>query len=89
MNIRIASGPIERFLRSRGFAAITLPPWGVFVLAERLGDTGLLAHEAVHWEQYKERGVFGFYGWYLWNQAKYGYKDNPAEREARDKSGTA
>lgn len=87
--IKPASGAIERYLRAKGFGAITLPPFGIFILPERMGEAGLIAHESVHWEQYQRMGAWKFYTTYLKNQAQYGYRDNPMEVEARDKSGIA
>lgn len=88
MDIRLARGAIRWFLRLAGYSAVTLPPVGVFVLAERANDGGLLAHEAVHWEQYRRMGAVRFYAAYLWGLVRHGYRDHPMEREARERSGS-
>lgn len=88
MRILPAKGAIARFLRSRDLGAITLPPRGVYVLAERINDVGLIAHETVHWEQYERMGSVRFYATYLWGLLRHGYSaEHPMEREARDKTG--
>lgn len=80
--------------------AITLPPFGVWVWAERyikLYDEDkdkLLRHEAVHWLQYQRNGFFKtylLYGWYWIRYSAFrgreGYLRNPLEIEARQRSG--
>lgn len=89
MIVKPATGLIESFLRSNGYGAITLPPRGIYVLPERMGELGLIAHETVHWEQYERMGMVKFYSAYLRHTLANGYKGNPMEQEARDKSGTA
>ena len=85
--IKAASGVVEKFLRSNGYGGITLPPRGIFILAERMGEAGLIAHETVHWDQDQRMGLFKFYSTYFRETLKHGYKDNAMEVEARDKSG--
>ena len=63
---------------------ITLPPFGIFVLAERINDLRLRRHEECHWKQYQRMGFWGFYLKYLWYSARYGYRNNPLEIEARE-----
>lgn len=83
--ICIARGPIRWILRSRGFAGVTLPPFGIFIIEERLTDDALIRHEKVHWAQYQRMGFFRFYLTYLWQVLRYGYRDAPMEVEARQK----
>jgi hypothetical protein len=83
--ICIARGPIRWILRSRGFAGVTLPPFGIFIIEERLTDDALIQHEKVHWAQYQRMGFFRFYLTYLWQVLRYGYRDAPMEVEARQK----
>lgn len=85
--IKPASGAVEKYLRSKGFGAITLPPFGIYILPERINEPGLIAHETVHWEQYQRMGWWKFYTTYLRGMAQYGYDEHPMEREAREKSG--
>jgi hypothetical protein len=66
-----------------GYAGITLPPFGVYILSERLSDQRLVRHEAVHWDQAERMGVVTFYVRYLWLLARHGYQNHPMEIEAR------
>ena len=81
--ICIARGPIRWILRWRGFAGVTLPPFGIFIIEERLTDDALIQHEKVHWAQYQRMGFFRFYATYVWQVLRYGYHNAPMEREAR------
>jgi len=74
---------IRKYLLSKGFGAITLPPFGIYALAERVNEERLAKHEGQHWKQYEQYGLIGFYAKYLYYQMKYGYHDNPMEVEAR------
>lgn len=69
--------------------AITLPPVVVLIREER-DSPGLRRHERVHWRQYEERGLLGFYVGYVWHWARVGfsYERHPWEIEARRISGT-
>ncbi len=83
MNIKPAKGPVRWWLKLTGFAGITLPPFGIYILAERLTDFDLIRHERVHWAQYQRMGAIKFYLTYLWQMLRYGYWNSPMEREAR------
>jgi hypothetical protein len=83
----IAFGILEWYLRRAGFRAITLPPWGIYMLPESLDDLGLREHEMVHWRQAQRWGVLRFYCLYMWYQIRHGYEHNPFEIEAREISG--
>lgn len=72
------------WLRKIGMGAITLPPFGIYAIPERLNEERLARHENAHWEQYKRMGFLGFYAAYLWYSLRYGYWDNPMEIEARE-----
>ncbi len=74
---------IRWFLRATGFAGITLPPLGIFILAERLGEDRLVRHEQAHWAQAQRMGVMRWYLTYIWYTIRYGYRNNPMEIEAR------
>lgn len=73
----------------RRFAAIALPPIGVFVRApwwwsvSEEEQNRLIAHETIHWQQYEQRGVFRYYWDYLVGWLRYGYRNHPMEIEAR------
>lgn len=51
---------------------------------EFLEDEALLRHEVCHVLQWKRLGYMGFLFFYLWWSIRYGYYQNPLEREARD-----
>jgi hypothetical protein len=74
---------IRWFLRATGYGGITLPPLGIFILAERLGEERLVRHEQRHWLQYQMLGARRFYLRYIWYTIRYGYQNNPMEVEAR------
>jgi hypothetical protein len=73
-----ASGGLARFLRWRGFAAITL---GHVIVANRRMSDGLLAHELQHVAQHERWGPL-YYPAYLLGSIR-GYRRNPFERAAR------
>jgi Domain of unknown function (DUF4157) len=72
-----ASGGLARFLRWRGFAAITL---GHVIVANRPLDDRLLAHELEHVAQHERWGPL-YYPAYLLGSV-LGYRRNPFERAA-------
>jgi hypothetical protein len=73
-----ASGGLARFLRWRGFAAITL---GHVIVTNRRASDGLLAHELEHVAQAERWGPL-YYPAYLLGSLR-GYRRNPFERAAR------
>jgi hypothetical protein len=74
---------LARILRWCGFRAITLPPLGIYALPECCGDARIARHEAKHWEQYQRMGAIRFYVTYLYQCARFGYRNAPMELEAR------
>lgn len=74
---------IRWFLRTFGYGGITLPPFGIYILAERLSSEQLVRHEQAHWQQYERKGCLGFYVTYIWYTIRHGYWNNPMEIEAR------
>jgi hypothetical protein len=72
-----ASGGLGRFLRWRGFTAITL---GHVIVANRPLSDGLLAHELEHVAQHERWGPL-YYPAYLLGSIR-GYRRNPFERAA-------
>ena len=72
-----AGGGLARFLRWRGFAAITL---GHVIVANRPLSDGLLAHELEHVAQHERWGPL-YYPAYLLGSV-LGYRRNPFERAA-------
>ena len=81
--IKPAPHLIRWFLKTFGYGGITLPPFGIYILAERLDEEELVRHEQVHWSQYERMGFVRFYVTYLWYNLRYGYHNNPMERHAR------
>ena len=79
MKVKEARGVTDWFLRRISRWAICLPPFGVYVLPERLTDVFLLAHERIHWEQAQKLGAVRFYVKYLWLLIRYGYHKHPME----------
>jgi hypothetical protein len=72
-----AGGALARFLRWRGFAAITL---GHVIVANRPLDDRVLAHELEHVAQHERWGPL-YYPAYLLGSV-LGYRRNPFERAA-------
>jgi hypothetical protein len=83
MRPKSAPALVRWWLKLTNFHGITLPPFGIFILAERLADDRLIRHEQVHWAQYQRMGAIRFYATYLWQLLRYGYHNAPMEREAR------
>jgi Domain of unknown function (DUF4157) len=73
-----AKGGLARFLRWRGFAAITL---GHVIVTNRRASDGLLAHELEHVAQAERWGPLYFPAYLL--GCVRGYRRNPFERAAR------
>jgi len=80
---KVAKHVIRWFLKTTGFAGITLPPLGVYIIAERMDDVQLARHEQRHWAQAREMGVLRWYAVYAWYSIRYGYRNNPLEVDAR------
>ena len=74
---------VRLFLRATGYAGICLPPFGIFILPERLEDPALVEHERCHWRQAERMGTARWAITYLWYNLRYGYRGNPLEKEAR------
>ncbi len=74
---------IRWFLRTFGYGGITLPPLGIFILAERINEAPLIRHELAHWAQYQRMGFFRFTWAYLTGLIRHGYRNHPMEIEAR------
>ena len=81
---RPAPHVIRWFLRTFRYGGITLPPFAIFILAERIHEAPLIRHEQCHWQQAQRMGVLRFYTAYLWGLVRHGYKNHPLEREARE-----
>lgn len=69
------------------YNAVTVPPFGIFILKSEKGNCALLQHELIHWRQYQQEGLLPFiYNYYRENQMS-GYENNKYEIEARIESG--
>ena len=70
--------------------ATTIPPFGIYIeekyIDEGDGKGSILAHERIHWLQYQERGLWGFYGTYLSGWLKHGRLYNELEYDARNRN---
>jgi len=66
------------------FTGITLYPF-IVISRESPDLNKTFRHELIHWIQFKELYVFGFYALYLWYWIRYGsYGKIPFERECYD-----
>jgi len=83
VRIRQATGLIAWCLRRAGRWGICLPPRAIYVLPEHYENRELLRHEGRHWLQYERMGLLKFYAAYAWYHLRYGYDNNPLERDAR------
>lgn len=84
MTPRPAPHIVRWFLRTFAYGGITLPPLGIYILAERINEAPLVRHELAHWAQYERKGALGFYTSYLWGLVRHGYRNHPMEIEARE-----
>ena len=82
--IKPAKHVVRWFLKTTKFGGVTIPPFGIYILEERINEPDLRRHESVHWGQYKRMGLVMFYIKYFYYSIRYGYTNNPMEIEARD-----
>jgi hypothetical protein len=79
----VAYWPISWFLRRNQFWAIPNPfTRTVYCLPQHIDDPVMRGHEMVHFEQMDREGTIRFCVKYLWFAWRYGYHDNPLEKEA-------
>lgn len=79
----VAPRHIAWFLRRMQFWAIPNPfTRTVYCLPQHIDDPVMRGHELVHFEQMDREGTLRFCVKYLWYAARYGYWNNPYEREA-------
>lgn len=83
MTTRPAPHIVRWVLKTFGFGGITLPPLGIYILAERINEERLIRHEQAHWRQYERMGFFRFTWGYLTGLIRHGYWNHPLEIEAR------
>lgn len=83
MKIKTAKGVIALYLRLCGFRGWASFWDTIYLMPGSESDAGLIRHEAKHLEQIKRDGRLVFAVRYLYWLARYGYKNNPYEIEAR------
>jgi hypothetical protein len=66
-----------------GYNAMTIPPWGIYIVKSQANNKELIKHELIHWMQYQKLGLFGYYSRYFSELKCYGYDGMPMEIEAR------
>ena len=65
------------------YNALTLPPFGIFILESEKQNKHLLQHELIHWEQYNKMGLVNWLLNFSSELNKFGYDKAPMEIEAR------
>ncbi len=73
---------IIRRLTPAWVKGVTIPPFGIYIKKDYLNDARLIAHEKIHWRQYKEMGLIKFWWKYWVGLLQYGYTQHPMEIEA-------
>jgi len=54
---RPARHVVRFFLETTGYSGICLPPFGIFILPDRLMQRSLVLHEQCHWHQAERMGL--------------------------------
>lgn len=81
---RLPTAPVYYRKRLSGnYNARTIPPFGIFIKESEKYNDALIRHERVHWKQYQESGLIGFYRQYVKELKEHGYDQMPMEKEAR------
>lgn len=83
MTVRTAAGPLAWLMRKAGFLCWTSFWHVIYVLPGHQQNERLLRHESCHLEQIERDGRLLFSVKYLWWLARFGYRNNPYEVEAR------
>ncbi len=65
------------------YRAMTIPPFGMFIMKDHKNNKKILNHEIVHWKQYQKMGLFRFYFQYFKEFIIFGYDKMPMELNAR------
>ncbi len=65
------------------YNALTIPPFGIFIKQDHVNNRNLIAHELMHWQQYRQMGLVNYHATYLSELMKYGYDQMPMEIMAR------
>jgi hypothetical protein len=73
--------PVSKFILPFGYG-ITLGHW-LLVRKDSKDLAYVIQHEKVHWAQWQKEGsYFKWLGKYIWSTLRYGYTNNPYEKEA-------
>jgi len=78
-----------RILDALGMAGLTMPWRRVYVHPDWWGREDLARHELVHLEQIERDGALLFSVRYLWWLLRYGYRGNPYEIEAYERTASS
>lgn len=95
--IRPARGLLAWFFARTRFAALCLPPIGIWLASDLMtwqragmlaptpgtASDHLLRHELRHWHQARTLGLLRWYALYAWWTLTRGYQNNPLEIDAR------
>jgi len=86
-----AGPPKVKYVRTLPYPrqAMTVPPFGVFILDKYRGSETIYTHELCHWDQYRARGLRRFYRDYFGHTLKDGYSGNTMEKECYQKENEA
>lgn len=80
--MRIREVFCKRWLLKKEVEAVTIYP---FIFYRGIPTAEVRRHELVHINQIQKIGWLKFYITYLWYSVKLGYRNNPYEKEAREK----
>ncbi len=81
---QVKSAFIIKLLGQKDTIAMTI--WPFIITRDATISAETLRHEKVHLKQQLRGWLIGFYIKYFYYQWKYGYKNNPYEIEARNKT---
>lgn len=85
--IKTASGPMLWMMNCFKFLGWT-SLWGdIYIKPGWEGEVALIKHEQMHLEQMRRDGKIVFMVKYCYWLGRYGYTNNPYEREARESAG--
>ena len=80
-----ATGLVAVGLKRAGLVGIVMPWRAIYYLDNWNKCPTFIRHEMVHIEQIERYGAIRFTIVYLYYLARYGYRENPLEKEAYDR----
>jgi len=88
VKLKIAKSPIRLYMKITRANAITCF-WDTiyFIDYKSIKNNKVIKHEMQHIKQYRRDGILKFSIKYLYWAIKYGWWDNPYEKEAREVAG--